>query len=44
MEGLLSELDYFEPNVMQLNVIGDYDCYRTPSQPGEADGAYAKET
>ena len=25
MEGLLSELDYFEPNVMQLSVMGDYD-------------------
>ena len=25
MEGLLSELDYFEPNVTQLSVIGEYD-------------------
>ena len=25
MEGLLSELDYIEPNVMQLSVMGDYD-------------------
>ena len=25
MEGLLSELDYFEPNVTQLSVMGDYD-------------------
>ena len=25
MEGLLSELDYFEPHVMQLSVIGEYD-------------------
>ena len=25
MEGLLSELDYFEPYVMQLRVMGDYD-------------------
>ena len=25
MEGLLSELDYFEPNLMQLSVMGDYD-------------------
>ena len=24
MEGVLSELDYFEPNIMQLSVIGDY--------------------
>ena len=24
MEGLLRELDYFEPNVMQLSVMGDY--------------------
>ena len=25
MEGLLNELDYIEPNVMQLRVMGDYD-------------------
>ena len=25
MEGLLSELDYFEPHVMQLSVTGEYD-------------------
>ena len=25
MEGLLIELDYFEPNVMPLRVMGDYD-------------------
>ena len=25
MEGLLSELDYFEPNVTQLSLMGDYD-------------------
>ena len=25
MEGLLSELDYFETNVMQLSVMADYD-------------------
>ena len=25
LEGLLSELDYFEPNVTQLCVMGDYD-------------------
>ncbi|KAF0151797.1 MAG: hypothetical protein FD188_3433 [Ignavibacteria bacterium] len=25
MEGLLSELDYFEPRVMQLSVTGEYD-------------------
>ena len=25
MEGLLSELDYFEPNVMRLSVMRDYD-------------------
>ena len=25
MEGLLSDLDYFEPNVMQLSVMRDYD-------------------
>ena len=25
MEGLLSELDYFEPNVRQLSIMGDYD-------------------
>ena len=25
MQGLLNELDYFEPNVMQLSVMGDYD-------------------
>ena len=25
MEDLLSELDYFEPNVTQLSVMGDYD-------------------
>ena len=25
MEGLLSELDYFKPNVMQLSVMGNYD-------------------
>ena len=25
MEGLLRELAYFEPNVMQLHVMGDYD-------------------
>ena len=24
MEGLLRELDYFEPNVMQLSVMSDY--------------------
>ena len=30
MEGLLSELDYFETNVMQLRVSGDYDrVFRT---------------
>ena len=25
MEGLLSELEYLEPNVTQLSVMGDYD-------------------
>ena len=25
MEGLLRELDYFDPNVMQFIVMGDYD-------------------
>ena len=25
MEGLLSELDYFEPRVIQLSVTGEYD-------------------
>ncbi|KAF0137436.1 MAG: hypothetical protein FD143_3754, partial [Ignavibacteria bacterium] len=32
MEGMLSELDYFEPQVMQMSVVAEYDRYFNPIQ------------
>ena len=32
MEGMLSELDYFEPQVMQMSVVSEYDRYFNPIQ------------
>ena len=32
MEGMLSELDYFEPQVMQMSILSEYDRYFTPTQ------------